>query len=196
MNRIASFLLSAVALSLSALSLPQPAQAQADTEPSSVIIVLDASGSMWEEIDGRHKIEIARDSINSLINGWTSQRKIGLMAFGHREKGNCEDIELLIAPGAVDKAAFTEAVNSIVPKGSTPLSQAVRLAAKELRYTETAASVILVSDGEETCNQDPCVAARELEAAGIGFPETKVTIGPCTDTGFYYDFDRADPFTP
>jgi len=28
------------------------------------------------------------------------------------------------------------------------------------------------------------------------FPETKVTIGPCTDTGFYYDFDRAAPFTP
>ena len=28
------------------------------------------------------------------------------------------------------------------------------------------------------------------------FPETKVTIGPCTNTGFYYDFDRADPFTP
>ncbi|MGP1387830.1 MAG: threonine--tRNA ligase [Thainema sp.] len=28
------------------------------------------------------------------------------------------------------------------------------------------------------------------------FPETRVTIGPCTDTGFYYDFDRADPFTP
>jgi len=28
------------------------------------------------------------------------------------------------------------------------------------------------------------------------FPETKVTIGPCTDTGFYYDFDRAEPFTP
>ncbi|MEL6334825.1 MAG: threonine--tRNA ligase, partial [Cyanobacteria bacterium J06626_26] len=28
------------------------------------------------------------------------------------------------------------------------------------------------------------------------FPETKVTIGPCTETGFYYDFDRADPFTP
>ncbi|MEM9004936.1 MAG: threonine--tRNA ligase [Cyanobacteria bacterium P01_F01_bin.86] len=28
------------------------------------------------------------------------------------------------------------------------------------------------------------------------FPETKVTIGPCTDTGFYYDFDRVEPFTP
>ncbi|MGI0484214.1 hypothetical protein ACN4EK_02185 [Pantanalinema rosaneae CENA516] len=28
------------------------------------------------------------------------------------------------------------------------------------------------------------------------FPETKVTIGPWTDTGFYYDFDRQTPFTP
>lgn len=28
------------------------------------------------------------------------------------------------------------------------------------------------------------------------FPETKVTIGPCTETGFYYDFDRASAFTP
>jgi len=28
------------------------------------------------------------------------------------------------------------------------------------------------------------------------FPETKVTIGPTTDNGFYYDFDRKQPFTP
>jgi threonyl-tRNA synthetase len=28
------------------------------------------------------------------------------------------------------------------------------------------------------------------------FPETKVTIGPVTETGFYYDFDRPSTFTP
>jgi threonyl-tRNA synthetase len=28
------------------------------------------------------------------------------------------------------------------------------------------------------------------------FPETKVTIGPAVDNGFYYDFDRDKPFTP
>src|SRR5689334_20984557 len=27
------------------------------------------------------------------------------------------------------------------------------------------------------------------------FPETKVTIGPSIETGFYYDFDRKTPFT-
>ena len=33
-------------------------------------------------------------------------------------------------------------------------------------------------------------------AVQILFPETKVTIGPTTDTGFYYDLDRPQPFTP
>ncbi|MBV9027511.1 MAG: threonine--tRNA ligase, partial [Candidatus Eremiobacteraeota bacterium] len=28
------------------------------------------------------------------------------------------------------------------------------------------------------------------------FPEAKPTIGPAIDNGFYYDFDRAEPFTP
>ena len=28
------------------------------------------------------------------------------------------------------------------------------------------------------------------------FPEAKPTIGPAIENGFYYDFDRPDPFTP
>jgi threonyl-tRNA synthetase len=28
------------------------------------------------------------------------------------------------------------------------------------------------------------------------WPDTKVTIGPVTETGWFYDFDRAEPFTP
>ncbi|NET05367.1 MAG: threonine--tRNA ligase [Merismopedia sp. SIO2A8] len=41
-----------------------------------------------------------------------------------------------------------------------------------------------------TCAHILAMAVQKL------FPETKVTIGPWTDTGFYYDFDRATPFTP
>ena len=57
-------------------------------------------------------------------------------------------------------------------------------------------SVTSPSDAEQlvrlrhTCAHVLAMAVQTL------FPETKVTIGPCTDTGFYYDFDRADPFTP
>src|SRR6185437_2392894 len=34
------------------------------------------------------------------------------------------------------------------------------------------------------------------EAVKELYPETQVTFGPATDTGFYYDFARATPFTP
>jgi threonyl-tRNA synthetase len=34
------------------------------------------------------------------------------------------------------------------------------------------------------------------EAVKELYPETEVTFGPATDTGFYYDFARAEPFTP
>jgi threonyl-tRNA synthetase len=34
------------------------------------------------------------------------------------------------------------------------------------------------------------------EAVKELYPDTQVTFGPATETGFYYDFARADPFTP
>ena len=41
-----------------------------------------------------------------------------------------------------------------------------------------------------TCAHVMAMAVQSL------FPETKVTIGPWTENGFYYDFDRPLPFTP
>src|SRR5260370_1955119 len=34
------------------------------------------------------------------------------------------------------------------------------------------------------------------EAVKELYPDTQVTFGPATETGFYYDFARAEPFTP
>ncbi|MEM6916041.1 MAG: VWA domain-containing protein, partial [Verrucomicrobiota bacterium] len=142
---------------------------EAQESPSKVMVVLDASGSMWGEIDGEPKIEIARETIADILSDWTDDRHIGLMAYGHREKGSCEDIEVLIPAAPLDRAAFLKTVNSIIPKGKTPLTDAVQQAAEELKYTEAAASVILVSDGEENCGKDPREVAKMLEANGIEF---------------------------
>jgi len=61
------------------------------------------------------------------------------------------------------------AVNAIKPKGETPLSAAVIQAAEALKYTEEKATVILISDGRETCELNPCEAGRKLEESGIDF---------------------------
>jgi len=49
------------------------------------------------------------------------------------------------------------------------MTDSIIAAAEALRYTEDSATVILVSDGVETCNPDPCAAMRALEEAGINF---------------------------
>ena len=152
------------ALLAAALSLSFTAAAE-----ERVVLVLDASGSMWGQIEGRTKIEIARETVAGLVGEWKPDNRLGLVAYGHRRKGDCADIETLIESGPLDSAAFLRQVNALNPKGMTPLSAAVVQAAEALRHVEQKATVILVSDGEESCNLDPCQVGRELEAAGVDF---------------------------
>jgi len=147
------------------------------------IIVLDASGSMWAQIDGEARITIARDTLNSVLQTLPDDLELGFMAYGHREKGNCGDIEMLVEPAPGTAAAISAAVGKINPKGMTPLSDAVRLAAEDLRYTEEKATVILITDGLETCEVDPCALGNELEAAGIDFTAHVLGFGLSDEEG-------------
>ncbi|WP_324754129.1 vWA domain-containing protein [Roseovarius sp. Pro17] len=138
-------------------------------ERSNTILVLDGSGSMWGQIDGVNKIVIARTVVGQILADFPANENLGLTVYGHRERGNCADIETIVAPGPDTAAEILDAVNAINPRGKTPMTDAIIAAAQALRYTEEAATVILVSDGIETCNPDPCAAARALEEAGIDF---------------------------
>lgn len=141
----------------------------AKAEPTKSILVLDASGSMWGQIDGTAKITIAQQVISGLLDELPADQSLGLTAYGHRRKGDCSDIESLVAPGLDTRDAIRSEVNALKPKGKTPLSDAVVHAARELKFTEEPATVILVSDGLETCAADPCAIAAELEKTGVKF---------------------------
>lgn len=154
-------LVAAASVGLSA----QPARADAEN----VILVLDASGSMWGRVDGTEKIVVARNVVGMVLDDIGDRVNLGVVAYGHRSKGDCKDIEQVIPVGPVDAGAYMSVINRITPKGKTPITDAVRLSAEELRYTEDKATVILVSDGLETCEADPCALAAELEQAGVDF---------------------------
>lgn len=146
-----------------------------------VAIVLDASGSMWGQIDGRSKIEIAREAVAGLVAQWQPDNQIALVAYGHNRKGDCSDIQTLIPLGPLDAEGFMAQVNALNPKGMTPLSQATINAAQALRSSEQKATVVLVSDGEETCDMDPCAVGAELARSGVDF------------TAHVIGFDVSDP---
>jgi Ca-activated chloride channel family protein len=163
MKLIPSVLLTAAALVLSRNAPAAPTASVAGAAPT--IIVLDASGSMHERIKGETKIDIAKRAVRELVASLPDDARLGLVVYSHRHPGDCKDIELLIPPARLDRAAFIAAVNAIQPKGLTPLSAALEFAANALDYRKQPANVILVSDGLETCGRDPCETAAKLKAA-------------------------------
>ena len=146
-----------------------------------VMVVFDGSNSMWGQIDGSAKIEIAREMMENLLGEWVEDRNVGLMAYGHRRRGDCGDIELLVSPGQAARQDILTQINAITPTGKTPLSDAVEQAAKALSYTDQPATVVLISDGVESCERDPCALAQALEQAGVGFTAHVVGFGLGSD---------------
>ncbi len=143
------------------------------------MFVFDGSGSMWGQIDGQAKIVTARETLARVATQLPPDLEVGLVAYGHNRKGDCNDIETLvpIGPAASQSGALVSSVQSLNPKGKTPLTRAVRRAADALRYQEDKATVILITDGIETCEADPCAVASELEALGIDFTAHVIGFG-------------------
>jgi len=136
---------------------------------SKAVIIFDASGSMWGQIAGKAKISIAKNALKDVVINWNDSVELGVMAYGHRHKGDCNDIEMISSISKVDRSAIISKVRAISPKGKTPISRALKKASEKLKYTEDKATIILISDGKETCDGDPCVVAKELKAKGIDF---------------------------
>ena len=131
------------------------------------VLLIDGSGSMWGQVEGQAKIAILRDALDTVLGQLDTESEVGIVAFGHREKGNCADIEEIVPPTPFDAGLIRSAIANIQPKGKTPLSDGVRFAAQSQRFTEDKATVVILGDGRESCDKDPCAVAEELESLGV-----------------------------
>jgi len=148
-------------------AMPAGPAAARDTDRASVL-VLDASGSMWGRLpDGRTKIEVARDVLSGFFAARDTNVPLGVIAYGHNRKGDCADIEIIAKTGPQRVGPLSRRLMAISPKGKTPLGQSLRIAAGQIPKTAEEADIVLVTDGLETCDVDPCAVAAELAAEGI-----------------------------
>jgi Ca-activated chloride channel family protein len=150
---------------------PVAARSVAAEQPaaSELIVIFDASGSMWGKVDKEAKITIARRVMKDVLAQVPPGVAVGLVAYGHRSKTDCADIETIVAPGSRDRAALEKAVESIQPKGMTPITASLQKVIELVRQREGASTVVLVSDGIETCGGDACKVVREARSAGVHF---------------------------
>ena len=120
-------------------------------------------------IQSRIKMDVAKEALTGLITELPAAVNVGLTVYGHRQKGDCSDVEELVPLGPPDKETLVGLIQGIAPKGMTPITFSVRKVAEGLKGIPGETTIILVSDGEETCKGDPCALVRELKASGIKF---------------------------
>jgi len=134
----------------------------------STVLILDASGSMWEELAGGYKIRMAQTALKSLGARLPDESRLALIAYGHRREDDCSDIETVVPLGRIDRAALNREIDALDPKGRTPITGAIQEAINTLRDQQGASSVVLVSDGLENCGGNPCQLVRDVRASGVG----------------------------
>ena len=175
-----------------------------NTNPSPIIFIYDASGSMWGQIEGKTKMEIAANVLSNSVDALSEQQQIGFVAYGHREKSNCEDVEFLVDVDSGSKNDVVQAVKGIKPLGKTPLAYSALQVIDKLRQSKLRATIILLTDGIESCGGDICdvIAAAKKEGIefklhiiGFGLKESETEQLKCAakaGDGNYYDAANAE----
>ncbi len=144
-------------------------------KPVAIELILDASGSMAGSIDHKRKIQIAREALKETLTGLTDPIFfVGLRAYGFdknlpkTKKDSCPNTELLTAIRPNNLRNIRQYAYQLEPYGYTPIARSLLLAGADLKEIEAEnRMIILITDGEETCDGDPIATARTLCEMGI-----------------------------
>lgn len=141
----------------------------ANAGPSGAIeIILDASGSMLQRMGAARRIDVAKTTLTQLtVDVLPAGTPFALRVFG-KEVGSCQtDLEIGLAP--LNAAAVSAKISSIQAQNNakTPIAASLAQVSADLRGAKRPHTVVLITDGEETCDGDPAEAIAALTAAGL-----------------------------
>ncbi len=138
--------------------------------PVTILVIFDASLSMNENLEHKdQKIDAAKKVLETALMRIPSDVKVGLRVFGHINfPSPCSASALLVPPGFGNRGAIIKRIRRIIPTGMTPLTFALRQASEnDLRDVEGKKTIILITDGADTCGEDPCAYIATLPYRGI-----------------------------
>lgn len=178
------------------------AQQQDEAQPAgqtvNVELILDSSGSMAEATNtGEPRIDAAKRVLTDVIAQIPGDRtniNVGFRVFGHEgdntdagREESCQSSELFVPIEGVDKEALQGQVDSFQPVGWTPIALSLQRAVEDFPddADDVTNAIILVTDGLETCaddpNQAPCNAATDLFQGAKGVQVNVVGLGLAQD---------------
>jgi Ca-activated chloride channel homolog len=166
------------AILLVMLSGTVPVSAATEDKPGScnedAMLIFDASGSMAGTAKlgvstavPLTRIDNVRSALARVLPAVTRYRRVGLITYGPGPYAQC-NVKLNLQPVANAASLIMRDVETLVPAGKTPLSEAVQQAADVLKYRDNPGVIVLLTDGEETCGGKPCELGKKLRAEAAG----------------------------
>jgi Ca-activated chloride channel family protein len=176
---------------LNIYSQPPPKYEPPDTR---ILFIFDASQSMAGYWEKNRKIDIARKTLISIIDSLEHLENVSmaLRLYGHQSPvppQNCEDTRLEVPFGKNNAAKIRQELRFIIPKGTTPIAYSLQRGAKDFPADcdNCRNIIILITDGIEACDGDPCAVSYDLQKSGIVLKPFVIGIG--IDEGFRETFD-------
>lgn len=157
----------------------------AQEQRTRILLLLDASGSMnnsWNAQNSVSKINSAKKILTELVDSLDKNPnvEIGLRIYGHLSpltNRNCQDTRLEVGFSRNSADFIKKKLSSLRPRGITPIAYSLQQAARDFPGAGARNIVILMTDGEESCDGDPCEVAKSLEAKGIVLKHFVIGIG-------------------
>ncbi len=138
-----------------------------------ILFVLDASGSMLAPWEGRPRWDAAKEILSKIVDSASSLPNVqtALRIYGHQysnKEKNCKDSKLELNFSANQGTAIRAKLASITPKGVTPIAYSLEQAVNDFPDSPNMRNVIiLITDGIESCQGDPCAISLGLQRKGI-----------------------------
>jgi len=150
-------------------------QAQSEAQKTRILFVLDGSQSMYARWENGQKMQIATRLLRNLVDSLkgVDNVELALRAYGHQNNvtssgRNCKDTKLEVPFAASNHDNIKERLESIRPRGTTLIAYSLEQAANDFPDCSNCRNVIiLITDGIEECDGDPCAVSLALQKRGI-----------------------------
>lgn len=159
-----------------------------------ILFIFDASQSMMGMWQSDKKISIARSTMISIVDSLEKldNVKMALRVYGHQSPvppQDCNDTRLEVPFSANNTTRIRQKLRYLNPKGTTPIAHALEQGANDFpdECYDCRNIIILITDGIEACEGDPCEVSHELQKLGIVLKPFVIGIG--IDEGFAETFN-------
>jgi Ca-activated chloride channel family protein len=139
-----------------------------------ILFILDASNSMNSSWGSQTRIQAAREVLNQELEALRNvpNTEIALRIYGHQTPFNnfeqdCNDTKLEVPFGINNLEQIKLKIKTVDAKGATPIARSLEAAAGDFPDTLARNIIILITDGLESCDNDPCIIAKKLKTKGV-----------------------------